>query len=153
AAALLRIRLVQVDTDRKVEGVEPLPEQIVVELLDARLVGDGWVRERTGSRRLERILAGLPVHEGELLRLGVVRLAIVVRGAPLGGDAAVVADFAEVALAQAEEDGTVDLGVAADEVLRVWPERRAVLVVPELLRDVALLLEDLAGVPVLGLPR
>src|SRR5262249_55823478 len=61
--------------------------------------------------------------------------------------------LAEVALAEAEEDRAVDLGVAADEVLRMRPERDAVLVVPALGRDVALLAEDLAGIPVLGLAR
>jgi hypothetical protein len=65
----------------------------------------------------------------------------------------VVPDIAEVALAEAEEDGAVDLRVAADEVLRVRPEGDAVLVVPALGRDVALLAEDLLRVPVLGLAR
>src|SRR5919198_1846744 len=62
-------------------------------------------------------------------------------------------DGLEVALAEAEQDRAVDLRVAADEVLRVRPERLAVLVVPALGGDVALAAEDLLGVPVLGLAR
>ena len=57
----------------------------------------------------------------------------------------------EVPLAQAEEDRAVDLRVAAHVVLRVRPERDAVLVVPTLRGDVALAAEDLLGVPVLRL--
>ena len=57
------------------------------------------------------------VDEVELLGLGVVGLEVGVGDRPRRRDAAVVADLAEVALAQAEQDRAVDLGVAADEVL------------------------------------
>jgi hypothetical protein len=124
-----------------------------VELLDARLVRDRRMRERAGAARLGRVLAVLPVHEVQLLGLRVVRLEIVVGDRPGRRDAAVVADLAEVALAEPEEDRAVHLRVAADVVLGVRTERDTVLVVPLLLRDVALLAEDLTRVPVLGLAR
>ena len=60
-------------------------------------------------------------------------------------------DRAEVLLAEPEQDRPVDLRVAPDEVLRVRLEGGAVLVVPGLARDVAVLQEHLARVPVLGL--
>ena len=95
----------------------------------------------------------LPVDEVETLGLGVVGLEVVVGDRPRGRDAAVVADLAEVALAQAEEDRAVELRVAADEVLRVGRERRAVGVEPLLAGHVAVAAEDLARVPVLRLAR
>ena len=69
------------------------------------------------------------------------------------GKKVLVLDRLEVALAQAEEDPGVDLGVAADEVLGVRSERDAVLVVPALGGDVSLAAEYLFGVPVLALAR
>ena len=62
-------------------------------------------------------------------------------------------DLVEVALAQAEQDPRVDLGVAADEVLGVRAERDAALVVPAFGGDVSLAAEHLLGLPVLGLAR
>src|SRR3954465_4567509 len=53
----------------------------------------------------------------------------------------------------AEERSTVDLRVAADEVLGVRTERDPALVIPALGRDVSLTSEHLPGVPVLGLAR
>ena len=124
-----------------------------MQLLDPRLVRDGGVGERARARRLGRVLAGLAVDEVEPLGLGVVGLEIGVGDRPGGGDAAVVLDLLEVALAKAEQDAAVDLGVAADEVLGVRAERDAVLVIPALGGDVPLAAEDLLGVPVLGLAR
>jgi hypothetical protein len=128
-------------------------QEIVVELLDTRLVGDGWVGERAGARRLGRVLAGLAMDEVEPLGLGVVGLEVGVADRPRGGDAAVVLDLLEVALAKAEQRSAVDLGAAADEVLGVRSERDAVLVVPALGGDVSLAAEYLFGVPVLALAR
>jgi hypothetical protein len=153
AAAGLRIGLVHVDADREVERMEAGPLEVVVQLLDARLVRDRGVRERAGARRLRRVLARLTLHEVEALGLCVVRLEVLVRDRPRRGRAAVVVDLLEVALAQTEEDGPVDLRVTADEVLRVWAEALAVLVDPTLLRDVAIVAEDLLRIPVLGLAR
>ena len=64
-----------------------------------------------------------------------------------------MAHLAEVAAAHPEQDRPVELRVAAHEVLLVRAERGAVLVDPLLTREVALLDEDLLGVPVLGLAR
>jgi hypothetical protein len=64
-----------------------------------------------------------------------------------------VLDLVEVALAKAEEHPAIDLGIAADEVLRVRTERDAMLVIPALGGDVSLAAEDLRGVPVLAFAR
>src|SRR3954453_10865314 len=128
-------------------------QEIVVELLDTRLVGDGWVGERAGARRLGRVLAGLAMDEVEALGLGVVGLEVGIGDRPRRRHAAVVLDLLEVALAKAEENPAVDLGAAADEVLRVRSERVPMPVVPALRGDVSLASEHLPGVPVLGLAR
>src|SRR5262252_3797482 len=62
-------------------------------------------------------------------------------------------DLAEILLAHAEEDRSVELCVPADEVLLVRPEGIAVLVVPDLAGQVAVVDEDLAAVPVFWLAR
>ena len=62
-------------------------------------------------------------------------------------------DLVEVAFAQPEQDRAVELRVPADEILLVGFERNAVLVIPALAGQVALLVEDLVAVPVLGLAR
>jgi hypothetical protein len=52
--------------------------EIVVQLLDTRLVRYGRVREGPRARWLARVLAGLAVDEIEPLRLGVVGLEVLV---------------------------------------------------------------------------
>ena len=153
ALALLGVLLVHVHSHRQVEGVVAAGHEIVVQLLDARLVRDGRVRELARAPGLGGVLAGASVHQVEPLGLGVVGLEVGIGERPGRGDAAVMVDLLEVALAQAEEDRAVELGVAAHEVLRVGLEGRAVLVVPGLAREVAALEEDLRRVPVLGLAR
>ena len=106
--------------------------EVVCELLDPRLVRDSRIREGPGSVRLGRILAGVAVDQVELLGLRVVGLKVRVGDRPGRRGAPVVLDLAEVALAQAEQDRSVELGVAAHEVLLVWLVGIAVLVVPEL---------------------
>ena len=147
----LGIGLVQVDADGQVERVQALVHQVIVQLLDARLVGYRGIGELVRPRRLGGVLAGRAVDEVEPLGLGVVRLEHRVVDRPGGRHPAVVADLLEVALAEAEQDRAVDLRVAADEVLRVRAELAAVLVDPALLGHVALAAEHLARVPVLGL--
>ena len=151
AAPALGIALVEVDADRQVERVMAGLDEVVVELLDARLVRDGRVGERPGGRGLGGVLAALAVDEVQPLGLGVIGLEVVVGQRPRRRDAGVVADLVEVALTQTEEDRAVELRVAADEVLLVGAEGIAVLVDPLLAAEVALLEEDLLGVPVLGL--
>jgi hypothetical protein len=136
-----------------VERVQTRALEVVVELFDSRLVRDGRIGERAGAVRVGRILARSAVDEIELLGRRVVRLEVLIREWPGGGDAGVVPHFAEIALAETEEDRPVDLRVAADVVLRVWPKRNAVLVVPELGRHITLPAEDLLRVPVLGFAR
>src|SRR6516164_898016 len=61
--------------------------------------------------------------------------------------------FAEIAFAQAQQDGAVHLGVAADPVMDARVERLAVLVMPGLTRLVAVLGEHGVRTPVFSLAR
>ena len=128
--------------------------EVVGELLDPRLVRDR--REGIGSarRRLGRVLAARAVHLVELLGLRVVGLHLVVADRPGGRDAVVVAELAEVLLAQAVERRAVELRGAADEVVHLRLERLGrVRVVPGVRRDVAVVDEHVVHVPVLWLAR
>jgi len=77
--------------------------EVVGELLDARLVGDGREWIRLACRRLGRVLAPGAVHVVELFGLRVVGLELVVGDRPGGRDAVVVAKLAEVLLAKPVE--------------------------------------------------
>ena len=88
-----------------------------------------------------------------LLGLGVVRLELVVADRPGGRDAVLMLPLAEVFLAQPIEGGAVHLGRAADEIVDARLKRLAVLVAPDVGRDVAILDEHLLGDPVLRLAR
>ena len=148
AAALLRIRFVEHDPERHVERAQPVRRQVVVQLLDARLVLHGREPVRRARPRLGRIDAALAVDLIEVLGLRVVRLELVVADRPRRRDAAVVANLAEVLLAQPEQRGAVELGVAADVVVGVRMERLAVLVLPHFLGVVLRLDVDRPRAPV-----
>ncbi len=125
ARAVRHVRLVEHDAARRVERVVAGGGEVVGELLDARLVRDRRVRVRRARRRLGRVLAAGAVHLVELLGLRVVRLQLVVGDRPGGRDAVVVAELAEVLLAQPVERRAVELRRAADEVVDLRLERLA----------------------------
>ena len=153
AGAVGHVGLVQHDSAGRVEGLVTRGGEVVGELLDARLVrhrreGIGRARGRLG-----RILAARAVNLVELLGLRVVRLHLVVADRPGGRDAVVVAQLAEVLLAQAVERRSVELGGAADEVVHLRLEGLARPVVPGVLGDVAVVDEHVRRGPVLRLAR
>src|SRR5436190_21548423 len=127
AAAGLRVGLVQIDPNRKVERVMPGALAVVRELLDPRVMRDRRMRERPGAGRFGGVLPGLPVYQIQALGLRVVRLQILVRDRPRRRDAPVVTHLLKVALAKPEQNRPVKLGVPSDEVLLVRLVRRAVL--------------------------
>ncbi len=145
--------LEEVHPDREVEGVQALLLQVVAQLLDARLVLHGRIRVLGAGRPLGEVLAVPPVDEVEVLGLRVVRLQVAVVQRPGGRDAVVVADFAEVLGAHAEERGAVELGVPADVVVHLGREPVSVLVVPELRCAVLPFDEDRRRVPVVPFAR
>ena len=154
AVAVGHVGLVQHHPARGVERVVPRGREVVGELLDARLVRDGREGIGRAGRRLGRVLAARPVHLVELLCLRVVGLHLVVADRPLGGDAVVMAQLAEVLFAQSVERRAVELGRAADEVVHLRLELLCGLGVrPEVVGDVAVVDEDVLRRPVLRLAR
>ena len=125
------------------------PRQIVVELLDARLVRDRRVGIGRARGRIDGILAARAVDLVEILGARVVGLEIGVGDRPGGRDAVLVPQLPEVALAQAVELGAVHLRGPPHVVVNAGLKRLAVLVVPGVRRDVAALDEHVLRAPVL----
>src|SRR5207249_7047025 len=153
AAALPRVLLVEHEADRNRERPVPLGDEAVEDRLDARLVADRGMEVRSARGRLGRVAPPEAVHLVELLGLGVVALEILVADRPGGGDAAVMADLAEVLLPHPDERRAVELRVPADVVVGAGVELPAVPVAPGLLDVVAALGDDRVRVPVLLLAR
>ena len=119
ARAVRHVGLVEQDPAGRVERMVAGRGEIVGELLDARLVRHRRARVRRARGRLGRILTTRAVHLVELLGQRVVRLHLLVGDRPCGRDAIVVAQLAEVLLAQAVERRAVELGGAPDEVVHL----------------------------------
>ncbi len=147
-----RRHLLEVDSDRQVEGVQPKLLQVVAELLDAGFVRHRRVGVLLAGRALGRVLSMLAVDQVEVLRLGVVGLQVVVGDRPGRRDPTMVAKLAEVLRAEAEQCRAVELGVPADVVVDLWLELVAVPVIPDLLRGVLPAYEHRLGLPVVALP-
>ncbi|BCJ40062.1 hypothetical protein GCM10010168_29200 [Actinoplanes ianthinogenes] len=145
--------LPQVHPDRQVERVPAELLQVVAELLDARLVLHRRVRVLPARRTLGRVLAVQPVHAVQVLGLAVPRFQVGVGDRPRRGDAAVVAQLAEVLRAQPEQRRAVELGVPADVVVDLGRELVTLGVEPELGRPVLALDEDGGRFPVVPLAR
>src|SRR5262249_57941949 len=93
-------------------------------------------RRRVGPAggRVGRIRPMLAMDVIEPLGLAVIGLEIVVADRPGGRDPAMVPDLAEILLAQAEQRGAVEFGVAADVIMDAGMESPTVLAVPGLPR-------------------
>jgi hypothetical protein len=152
AGALAGISLIQHHADRHVKRLESEADEVIVQLLDPRLVGNRRMPVGRAGRWIGGVLAALAMHLVEMFGLGVVRLQRFVRNGPRRGHTAVVLELAEVLFAEPEERRTVELGVAADEVIGVGVQRLSVPVAPLLLGVVAALDVDRPGAPVLLFP-
>jgi len=74
--------LLKVDPNGQVEGVQSELLQVVAQLLDTWLVGHRGVGVLLAGRSLGRVFSMPAMHEIEVLRLGVIRLQVVVRDRP-----------------------------------------------------------------------
>src|SRR3954452_4327868 len=93
----------------------------------------------------------LSVRMVELLGAAVVWFEVSVTDRPGRGDAADMAHFAKILLAQSQQRSAVELGVAADPIVDIGVEWRAVGHVPGLFGLVASLARHHLGIPgVLG---
>src|SRR5215467_1936471 len=82
------------------------------------------------GRRFGWIFAAIAVNLVEILGLRVVGLQIVIADRPRWGDPAVVAQFAEIFLSQAEQRRAIELCVAAYVIVRVRMKFLAILIEP-----------------------
>ena len=105
--------------DRQVERVQVLLLEVVTELLNPRFVLHRRVPVVRAGVTRRRVLAMPPVHDVQMLGLGVVRLEIVVLDRPRRRDPAMVADLAEVLRTQPEQCCAVELRVPADVVVHL----------------------------------
>ena len=126
AAAVGHVRFVQHHRGGRRKRVVAGGGEIVVKLLDARFVRDRRRRIGRARRRFGGVEAAFAVHLIELLGLGVVGLEFVVGDRPGGRDAVIMPYRAEVLLSQAIERRAENLGGAADEIVNLGLERRAV---------------------------
>src|SRR4029453_19211003 len=109
ADAVGRCGLVTQDPAGSVEGVMAGGREVVRELLDPRLVGEGRERIRRTRGGVGRLLAPCAPDLVEVLGLRVVRLHVRVVDRPGGRDAIMVVQLAEVLLSQAVERRPVEL--------------------------------------------
>ena len=152
ASAVRHVLFVEHDAAGRRKGMKTGGFQIVEELLDARLMGDGRIRIRRARRRFGRVHTAQAVHLIHLLGLRVERLHVLVADGPGRRDPVVVAQLAEVLPAQTVQGCAVHLRGAADEVVDLRLECPPVGVVPGVRRDVAVVDEDGLRVPVQRFP-
>src|SRR5215471_3639866 len=93
---------------------------------------DGGKRVRPRSVGLRGIFTSLSVDLVQLFCLGVIGLQVVIANWPSRRDAPVVLECTEILPAQAKQRSAVELGIAADVVVRVRMQRFPILVVPVL---------------------
>ena len=145
--------LVEEDADRQVRRMQTELHEIVVQLLDARLVLDGRIREAAAAGAVGRVLARGAVDVVQAFGLRVPRLVVLVGERPRGGDAAVMLDLPEVLRPQPEQRSTVELRVPADVVVLLGGELVALPVAPLFVSGVLPTEEDRLGFPVVALAR
>ena len=147
----LSVFFVKQDAERQRERMMADTSQIVEQLLNARFVAHRRMTIGRAGRTFGRIDPVLPVDMIKMLRLGVVRLEVLIAQWPRRRDAAVVPDFSEVLLAESQQGRAINLGIPADVILNAGVKRLSVLVIPGLLGPILRFEEDGPGIPVVFL--
>src|SRR5574339_236806 len=93
--------------------------EVIGELLNARLMTHRRVRVRRAAMRLRWIFPLIAMHVIEPFGFSVIGFHVFVVERPGRRNPAVMMDLAEVLFTQAKERGAVELGVAANVVIRV----------------------------------
>ena len=139
-------------SERQRRGVQTHRSQPCDEIGHVRGVRDRgtW---KWPTRRFRRIRARLAMHVVHRLGPVVVRRQRVVVDRPRGRDAVFVFDDVEILASKPIEHGAPELGVAADVVVGVGPERVTLLVEPLFSRSISQLAPHDGRVPVGGFTR
>ncbi len=114
-------------------------------------MADCGIRKWLRRGRLSRIFASFAVDMVKLLGLRIVEFHLVVSDGPRGRASAVMPDRTEVFFAKPEESSAVELGIAADVVVRMRMKFFAVAVPPSLFRLILALQVDSLAAPVVFL--
>src|SRR5438874_1264316 len=93
------------------------------------------------------------MHLIEVFGLGVVGLQVFIGDGPSRRYPVVMFEFAKIFLAHAKQRGAVELRCATHEVMRPWLKGFTAVIIPGVLRDIAVVEEDRVDIPVLFLAR
>src|ERR1041385_3779528 len=153
AGAFAFVLFIEANAEGDVKGLMAELDEVIVKLLDARLVGDCRVWIGAGGVRIGGVFAAVAMDLVEGFSLLVIGFEIVVGDGPGGRDAAVVNELAEIFAAEAEEGRAVEFGVAADIVVGVGVEFFAIFVAPDFFGVVFGFDVDGVGGPIFRLAR
>src|ERR1700761_225964 len=153
AGAERHVLLVHHDSARSGKRMVPRGLQVLRELLNTRLVRYWRIRIACAARWFGGVNAPKSMHVIHLFSFGVVRFHLVIADWPRRGDTVIMLELAKVFFAETVESGTVHLGCPTHEVVDLWLKSFAGLVIPRILRDIAVLDEDCCRIPVLCFAR
>jgi hypothetical protein len=110
-------------------------------------------REIGRSRRIGRISTGLAVDSIEPFRLRIIRFKLFVSDWPSRRDTFFVLQLTKIFSAQPRQCGSVNLGVATDEIVYSRRKRNALVIVPNFLRLITAFSENSRRIPILTFAR
>src|SRR5215213_621683 len=93
-----RVLFVEPNSQRHMKRLKPGALQIVMQMLNALFVTDGWIFVRRAGPGLCGILTAIAVYVIKVFRLGVIRFQLVIADGPGARDAAVMTNLTEVFL-------------------------------------------------------
>ncbi|MCG3772866.1 MAG: hypothetical protein JW384_04090 [Nitrosomonadaceae bacterium] len=103
--------------------------------------------------RVGRIFTAQAMNVEKFFGPLVIGLKIAIAEGPGRRNAVVVLYLLKVPLAQTEMGRSIHFGSSTHEVVAPWLKGLALAIEPSVLRDVAIFLKHLSGIPVLRLPR
>src|ERR1700730_16158873 len=147
------ILLVEQNADRQMKRMMPLSLEPIEQLLDARFMGEGRIRVRLFRRRLGRVFPAQTVNVVEFFGRLVIGHERVVLQRTCWRNPVQMPDFIEVAFSQPQQNGSVDLAVAAYKIVKAGMKAFAVGAVPGLGCLIARIHKYGLAVPILAFAR
>src|SRR5581483_8930883 len=152
----LRICLTIRQTWVAVEGITantgrmPLALEPIEQLLDARFMGEGGIRVWLFRRRFGWVFPAQPMNIIEFFGSLVIGLKGVILQRPCRRNTVRMPDFIKIPLTEPQQNGTVDLAVAAHEIMKSGMKALAVGAIPSLRCLIARVHEHRLAVPILA---